>query len=86
MKNRTVKKPVISTAEQRAAAEILICFAFVKSKEDFEKAWKDVYDRYELCDDPFTHLPCSCKDYAEYSLSYDKQTMMERYGHCDGVE
>ena len=47
---------------------------------------KTVMQDYQPHDDPFTHLPCSSKEYAENSLEYRKQTMIERYGHCDGLE
>ena len=83
---RRGKRKGPTTAEQRVAADILTSLYFLKSKEDFEKLCKDIYERYELNDDPFTNLPCSDKDYADNCLEYDRQTMMERYGHCDGLE
>ena len=41
--------------------------------------------KYELCEDPFTQTICTTKEWAKNSLEYDKQIMMERYGHCDGL-
>jgi hypothetical protein len=43
-------------------------------------------EKYALCHDPFTGMLCTCEEYAENSLEYDKQAMMSRYGHCDGLE
>lgn len=80
------KKPVITDKMQRVAADILTRFAFVQTKEQFWEVWKETYNVYELCDDPFTRLPCSWNECAKNSLEYEKQVMMERYGHCDGLE
>lgn len=43
-------------------------------------------DGYELCHNPFTGMLCTSKEYCENRLEYDKQIMMELYGHCDGLE
>lgn len=84
MKNS--KKKRVSTTEQRVAADILTSLYFCKTMEDIEALCEDIYKRYELNDDPFTNLPCLDKDYADNCLEYDRQTMIERYGHCDGLE
>lgn len=76
----------LTKSAQKVAADILIDFAFVNNMEEFREVWGRVYERYELCDDPFTHLPCTPDEYCESSLEYDRQTMYERYGHCDGLE
>ena len=41
---------------------------------------------YGLCQDPFTRMICTSKEYVENSLEYDRQTMYEKYGHCDGLD
>ena len=82
MKN-TKKK--LTDKEQQVASEILTAFMFTNNMEDVMKVWQDIYNAYELCDDPFTHTPCSPKEYAENSLEYSRQTMIEKYGHCDGL-
>ena len=79
-------KRKITNTMQEVAADILIQFAFVENKEEFWKVYKEVYKDYKLCDDPFTHLPCSSREYSENHLEHDRQVMMERYGHCDGLE
>ena len=83
MKN-TKKK--LTDKEQQVASEILTAFMFTNNMEDVMKVWQDIYNAYELCDDPFTHTPCSPKEYAENSLEYSRQTMIAKYGHCDGLE
>lgn len=72
--------------QQETAANILICFSFIESMDEFWETYNDVFKTYDLCDDPFTYLPCSPREYAKNSLEYAKQTMIEKYGHCDGLE
>ena len=76
----------ITKAMQRTAADILTQFMFTKDMDDVNKVWDKVYKQYGLCDDPFTHTPCTPEEYAKNCLEYDKQVMMERYGHCDVLE
>ena len=76
----------ITDRDQRVAAEILTAFMFCNNMDDVNRAWKATYEAFALCDDPFTGCPCSSKEAEENSLKYRKQVMMERYGHCDGLE
>lgn len=76
----------ITKTEQKIAAYILTRFMFVRDMDDVNAVWKEVYNEYDLCDDPFTHTPCTPEEYAKNSLEYDRQVMIERYGHCDGLE
>ena len=76
----------ITKRDQRVAAEILTQFMFTKDFEEVMRVWDDVYERYELRMDPFTRTPCDPEEYYENCLSYDKQSMIEKYGHCDGLE
>ena len=71
---------------QRVAVEILIQFMFTKTMDDVLRVWDEVYEQYGLCDDPFTGCPCTPEEYCKNKLEYDKQTMIEKYGHCDGLE
>lgn len=75
----------ITKAMQKTAADILMQFMFTKNMDDVVKTWNEVYKQYGLCDDPFTHTPCTPEEYAKNSLEYDRQVMMDRYGHCDGL-
>ena len=72
--------------EQETAANILVQFTFIKSMEEFEKTFYEIFNLYGLCDDPFTHLPCSPREYSKNSLEYCRQIMIEKYGYCDGLE
>ena len=42
--------------------------------------------QYALFHDPFTGMLCTAEEYMKNSLEYEKQAMMSRYGHCDGLE
>ena len=70
----------------KLVAEILTPFMFVRTMEDMWRVWKETYDAYGLYDDPFTGCPVSPGEYADNNLKYQKQSMIEKYGHCDGLE
>ena len=76
----------ITKPMQKVAADILVRFMFVKDMDDVNAAWDEVYNQYGLCDDPFTHTPCTPEEYAKNILEFDRQVMIARYGHCDGLE
>ena len=80
------KDKVVSDKAQRIAASILTAFMFTRNMEEVMEVWKNVYEEYGLQDDPFTHCPCSSKEAIENQLEYERQVMIERYGHCDGLE
>jgi hypothetical protein len=82
----TKVKPKITERDQRIAAEILTAFMFTKDMDEVIEVWKHVYEQFDLCEDPFTRTPCTPKEYYKNQLEYEKQTMIERYGHCDGLE
>ena len=81
-----MKQAKINSRDQRVAAEILTQFMFTKNMDDVIQVWNDVYKQYDLCDDPFTDCPCTPEEYVKNRLEYDRQVMIERYGHCDGLE
>lgn len=78
------KRNVLTEKEQKVAVDILEELILLNCP------CGDLIDRlmekYELMRDPFTCLPCTPKEYSKNSLEYDKQTMIERYGHCDGLD
>lgn len=76
----------VTKRDQRVAADILTQFLFTNTMDEVMKVWKQVYEQYGLCDDPFTATPCTLEEYCENRLEYDKQTTIEKYGHCDGLE
>ena len=71
---------------QKAAADILTRLLFAQDMDDVVGVWDCIYEEYNLCDDPFTGCPCTPDEYCKNKLEYDRQTMMERYGHCDGLD
>ena len=81
-----MKQRKISERDQQVAAEILTQFMFTRDMKEVLQTWDNVYKQYGLCEDPFTKCPCSQEEYAKNSLEYQKQVMIERYGHCDGLE
>lgn len=81
-----MKQTKINNRDQRVAAEILTQFMFTKNMDDVIQVWNDVYKQYDLCDDPFTHTPCTPEEYCKNSIEYEKQVAIERYGHCDWLE
>ena len=85
------KKPKITHAMQKVAVDILEELeVYMMSVKDVPKEILDIFNRmkkkYELCEDPFTYMVCTTKDWAKNSLEYDKQLMTARYGHCDGLD
>jgi len=76
----------ITEHDQKIVAGILTEFMFTENMEEVIETWKRIYKKYELFDDPFTRTPCSAKEYFKNLHEYEKQTMIERYGHCDGLE
>ena len=88
-----MKQKKITSTMQKVAVDILGDFEVLTMTHNgpytFEEIWAIMEKHakhYELCDDPFTRMWCTSKEYAENSLEYDKQIMMSRYGHCDGLE
>ena len=71
---------------QEVAADILMEFTFVRNMDDVYKAYDLVFERYGLCNDPFTCTPCTPEEYVENKTEWDRQTMEMRYGHCDGLD
>lgn len=72
--------------DQRVAADILTEFMFTKTMDDVINVWNNLFEKYGLCSDPFTHTPVTPEEYAKNKVEHDRQVMMERYGHCDGLE
>lgn len=84
--SKTNSRRKITTRDQKVAADILTEFTFVNNMDEFWSAYNDIFKRYDLCDDPFTNLPVSTEEYCKNKLSYEKQSMIEMYGHCDGLD
>jgi hypothetical protein len=76
----------ITERDRKLVAEILTKFMFTNNMVDVTNVWQEIYNQYGLCDDPFTQTPCTPQEYCKNQLEYEKQIMIERYGHCDGLE
>ena len=76
----------ITKRDRQVAADILTQFMFARTMDNVAKVWDNIYQHYDLCSDPFTGVPLTIEEYFESRLEYDKQVMIERYGHCDGLE
>lgn len=76
----------ITKEMQYVAADILTQFMFADRIEYSMDVWNNICEKYGLCNDPFTGVPCTPEEYYESELEYDRQTMIERYGHCDGLD
>ena len=76
----------ITKTMQKTAADILMEFLCTRNMDEVVEAYNRVFKRYGLCEDPFTRCPCTPEEYYENSLEYERQTMIERYGHCDGLD
>ena len=88
-----MKQKKITHTMQKVAVDILKDFEILAMRHNdpytFEEIWDIVQkhvDGYEFCEDPFTMMICTSKEYAENSLEYARQTMYEKYGHWDGLE
>ncbi len=81
-----MKQKKITSTMQKVAADILIQFMFTRNMDEVIEVFNRVMEQYDLHDDPFTGVPCTFDDYCKNTIEYEKQVMIERYGHCDGLE
>ena len=88
-----MKQKKITHTMQKVAVDILGDFEVLTMTHNgpytFEEIWDIVQkhvDEYGLCEDPFTRMICTSKEYADNRLEYEKELMIERYGHYDGLE
>lgn len=79
-----MKKPKkITNSMQEVAVDILERLNFIKSLDEIPAIFQYVAKKYGLYQDPFTHLPCTSKEYAKNIVEYNKQTMIEKFGYYD---
>lgn len=88
-----MKQKKITHPMQQVAVNILSDFEVLTMTHNgpytFEEIWAIVekhVDGYGLCEDPFTRMICTSDEYSKNSLEYNRQTMYEKYGHCDGLD
>ena len=68
---------------QKAVAEMITALGFAVSLEEIHEICNEMYKKYNLHDDPFTHLPCSDKEYSEMCEEYSRQSMIDRFGYYE---
>lgn len=76
----------ITKQMQKVAADILMEFMFTRDMNEVIEAYQRVFERYGLRSDPFTGCPCTPDEWCDSQLEYERQAMIERYGHCDGLD
>lgn len=88
-----MKQKKITHTMQEVAVNILSDFEILTMTHNgpytFEEIWAIMEKHaknYELCDDPFTRMWCTTKEWAENSLEYDRQVAEEKYGHSDWLD
>lgn len=79
-------KDKITKQMQDVAIDILSDLLMTKTMDDVIKVYNNAMKKYDLSEDPFTHFPCTFETACKNSLELEKQKMIERYGHCDGLE
>ena len=73
----------ITNKMQEVAADILTRLYFVNDIDEVFKIVKEMEAKYELRDDPFTHTPCTTKEYYENAREYERQVMEATFGYYE---
>ena len=88
-----MKQKKITHTMQQVAVDILQDFEVLMMTHNGPYSADEIWaimekhaKNYELCDDPFTRMWCTSKEYAENSLEYEKQLACDKYGHCDWLD
>ena len=81
----------ITRTMQKVAVDILEDIEiYMMTHDDTPDGIVQIYDRvfneYGLCRDPFTMMVCTSEECCKNILEYEKAIMIEKYGHCDGLE
>lgn len=85
------RKIAITKPMQKVALDILSDLEILMMKNiEIPKELIEIFnkhkDKYNLCEDPFTQMLCLPEEFSKNCLEYEKQLMIEKYGHCDGLE
>lgn len=81
-----MRKRKLTDAMQEVAADIcnqIIMETWDGKTLDAVKFVNSIMEQYNLQEDPFTKLPCSCKEYAKNHEEYDRQLMEARFGYYE---
>lgn len=86
-KTRVITHPMQEVAV--SIAEDLAILLMTKDKyipiEKISELYKSVMERFKLDKDPYTTMPCTTKEYVKNSIQIQRDIMMEKYGHHDGI-
>ena len=81
-----MRKPKITDKDQRIVAEILNTFSFCNNIEEMFEEIDKFAKLYWLGKDVYTGCYCSTEESYENSVQHQKELMIDKYGHCDGLE
>lgn len=88
-----MKQKKVTHTMQKVAVNILSDFEVLMMTHNGPYSAEEIWaimekhaKNYELCDDPFTRMWCTNKEYAENNLEYEKQLACDKYGHCDWLD
>ena len=81
-----MRKPKITNKDQEIVAEILNTFSFCNNIEEMFEEIDKFAKLYWLGKDPYSKCYCTSKEEQKYTLQYNRELMIEKYGHCDGLE
>ena len=75
----------ITNKMQEVAVDILneLIVAKYSGKPIDSDFYQWIIERYNLQEDPFTHFPCTSKEYSRLNKEYNNQLMMEKYGYVE---
>ena len=89
-----MKQKKITNTMQKVAVDILQDFEVLLmlrnngsyTADEIIKIIRDHEKKYALCSDPFTGMLCTSEEYCKNLLEYNRQTIYDKYGHCDGLD
>ena len=81
-----MKKHKITDKDQEIVAEILNTFSFCNNIDEMFKEIEKFAKLYWLGKDPCSKCYCTSKEEQKYTLQYNQELMIDKYGHCDGLE
>lgn len=88
-----MKQKKITNTMQNVAVDILQDFEILMMKHNGPYTFEEINEiverhteKYNLCENPFTRMICTTKEYCEDRLEYEKQVAEEKYGHYDWLD
>ena len=81
-----MRKLKITDKDQRIVADVLNAFIFCDNMEEIIYNIELTAKIFCLGKDVYTGCYCSLKEECENRVQYQKDLMIDKYGHCDGLE